>query len=154
MTNFMTLNYGVIGIPSKGRSKIRGKGDYLVEIGEYDVGGYETDHRWYDKCVRDVKWSKTLNKHNSKLFYDVIMQAIKNTSVRLLKRVHSPIFEIGSDNLNKPFIFIVYSYRSGWATKRAYIKFTPITDVDDVHYQSLLRQSLPKLGSNIPVGGI
>jgi hypothetical protein len=132
MSVIMTLNHGLITTESKDKKK------WKVECGKMKVGGYPSDYKWVEKLVETVDDTIYLSDFKARELYNSIKQSIiENKSVRLLKRVHSPIFEKGSGNWasteNSPLrphdtIFIVYSYRGGYDTKRYYIKFEEIKD--------------------------
>tara|TARA_B100001079_G_C16295327_1_gene462855 strand:+ start:20 stop:502 length:483 start_codon:yes stop_codon:yes gene_type:complete len=132
MSVIMTLNHGLITTESKDKKK------WKVECGKMKVGGYPSDHKWVEKLVESVDDTIYLSDFKARELYNSVKQSIiENKSVRLLKRVHSPIFEKGSGNWASTeshpptphdTIFIVYSHRDGYNTKRYYIKFEEIKD--------------------------
>lgn len=136
MSVIMTLNHGLITTESKDKKK------WKVECGKMKVGGYPSDYKWVEKLVETVDDTIYLSDFKARELYNSVKQSIiENKSVRLLKRVHSPIFEKGSGNWasteHSPLrphdtIFIVYSHRSGYDTKRYYIKFEEIKDKEVV----------------------
>tara|TARA_Y100000992_G_scaffold62459_1_gene38309 strand:- start:867 stop:1322 length:456 start_codon:yes stop_codon:yes gene_type:complete len=140
----MTLNHGLITTESKDKKK------WKVECGKMKVGGYPSDHKWVEKLVESIDDTIYLNDLKARELYDAVKQSIiDNKSTRLLKRVHSPIFKKGSGTwaplegaTPSPHdtIFIVYSHRQGYQTRRYYIKFEEIKygEVKDSIEEALL----------------